>query len=129
MIEIDDPIEVINLPLILGDKTGFLHIQDRDTFFVEFAEYETIRSSPPTNFIVREGGELWVSQDFRVIGQHDPAVQLDGHLSGVFNLTVSHTRHFSVGMNATNARFMGGQHDAPTPGKSDHQSFKYPMLF
>ena len=39
-----------------------------------------------------------MSQDFRVIGADDPAFKLDGHLSGVFNLTLSHDRHFEVGV-------------------------------
>jgi hypothetical protein len=85
-------------------------MQTTDRFYVEFNPYRAVRSSPPCNFIVDEGSELWLSQDFRVVGKALPAVDLRGHMTGVFNMTLSEERHVNVGDQATNSRYLGGEY-------------------
>ena len=104
------PVSQVNLPLILGDKTGFLDIQNKQKFYVEFSEYHTIRSSPPVNFLVEFGSELWLSADFRVVGATQPALKVKGHLSGVYNLTASEGRHIYFDVGTTNARMVDGKY-------------------
>jgi hypothetical protein len=98
-----DNIKTINLGLILGDKSGYLHIQNKQKFYVEFDAYSVLRSSPPSNFIVRNGGELWLSADIRLIGNQIPALDLDGHLAGVMNLTLDEERIVHVADTASNS--------------------------
>lgn len=105
-----DNIDTINLGLILGDKSGYLHIQYKQKFYIEFDKFSVLRSSPPSNFIVRYGGEMWASADFRLIGSEVPALDLDGHLAGVMNLTLDEGRAVHIAQTATNSRWMGGQY-------------------
>jgi len=56
MLEIADggsDIDKLNIELVMGDMTGYIHIQDQQQFYVEFDAYSVLRSSPPSNFIVR----------------------------------------------------------------------------
>jgi hypothetical protein len=112
-----DNIKTINLGLILGDKSGYLHIQNKQKFYVEFDAYSVLRSSPPSNFIVRNGGELWLSADIRLIGNQIPALDLDGHLAGVMNLTLDEERIVHVADTASNSRWMGGKYVTLDGGK------------
>ena len=111
------PIHTINIDALLGDATGFIHIKSGQSFYVEFDEFSNRRSSPPCNFIVDEGADIWLSQDFRVIGKHNPAFQLNGHLSGVYNLTLAHNRRMVIGNEATNARYISGKFVYSNEGK------------
>ena len=100
----------VSIHSVLGDGTGYLHMQQTDRFYVEFNPYHTTRSSPPCNFIIDEGSELWLSQDFRVVGMASPAVDLRGHMTGVFNMTLAEERFVDVGEQATNSRYVGGEY-------------------
>lgn len=114
-----DTIDMINLGLVLGDKSGYLHIQNLQKFYVEFDKFGVLRSSPPCNFIVRYGGELWASADFRLIGNEIPVLDLDGHIAGVMNLTLDESRVVYIAETATNSRWMGSQY-VTLPGGTIH---------
>ena len=51
-------------------------MQDGQRMYVEYDEYALIRSSPPVNFIIKEGAEMWASADFKVIGTAETAFQV-----------------------------------------------------
>ena len=106
----------INLGRILGDASGFLDVQADQEFFIEFRSHESVRSSPPANFILREGGTAFVCQDFRVVGTHDPAIDFQGNLHGPFNLTLDTGRHVSITDTATNAVLRSGQYSTSPEG-------------
>ena len=106
----DHAIDSINIDLVLGDATGLMHSQSGHRFYVEFNPYHAIRSSPPCNFLVEDGSELWLSQDFRVIGKRSPAVDLQGHMTGVFNITLAEGRNMDIGIAATNSRYQDGEY-------------------
>ena len=103
-------IDTLNVGIVLGDRTGFFHLKQAQKFYVEFEPFLPVRSSPPCNFLVDEGSELWLSQDIRVIGVNEPAVQLDGHMSGVYNITLEEGRMLVMGEQATNARYIDGKY-------------------
>ena len=113
----DLPIHSINVNVMYGDKTGYVHAQENQQFYIEFEAYKSVRSSPPCNFIVDEGAEIWLSQDFRVVGTHEPAFVLNGHLAGVYNLTIDHDRKVIFGQESTNARYFDGQFVSSPQGK------------
>lgn len=109
-----DTVSSVSISTVLGDGTGFLHLQPGDRFYVEFSPYESVRSSPPCNFIIEEGSELWLPQDFRVIGKASPAIDFQGHMTGVFNLTLAEGRQVNIGDEATNSRYVAGEYvDSP----------------
>ena len=114
MLEIEDgpsdTVSSVSIHTVLGDSTGFLHLQSDDRFYVEFSPYESVRSSPPCNFIIDEGSELWLPQDFRVVGKASPAVDFQGHMAGVFNLTLAEGREMHIGERATNSRYIVGEY-------------------
>ena len=103
-------IRKLNLGLVLGDRTGALHLQKMQTFYVEYNQYKVLRSSPPCRFLVDEGSELWVSADFRLIGIGNHALKLDGHLAGVLNLTLAQERRVFISETASNSRLVAGTH-------------------
>ena len=106
----DSSISSINIGMLLGDRTSTLHMRSSQTFYIEFAPLFPKRSSPPCNFIVDYGSEIWLSHDFRVIGLADIAVQLNGHMSGVYNITLEEGRKMLLGVNASNARYIAGKY-------------------
>lgn len=113
MLEIADggiDIDVINIGLVLGDMSGFIHIQDGQQFYIEFDAYSVFRSSPPSNFIVDNGGQMWTSSDLRLIGIGDVTLDLDGHLAGAMNLTLEEGRVVTIAKTATNSRWIGGEY-------------------
>jgi len=69
-------IDSINFDLVMGDKSGYLHLQNTQTAFLEYSTYSALRSAPPINFRIDEGSSIWVSSDFKLIGQQIPAVQV-----------------------------------------------------
>lgn len=69
-------IDSINLDLIMGDKTGYLHLKDTQTAFCEYSTYSALRSAPPINFRIDEGSSIWTSSDFKLIGLQVPAMQV-----------------------------------------------------
>ena len=72
----DDGITSVNLDYVIGDKTGYLHLQDGQTAYVEYSTYQTLRSAPPTNFHIDDGSNIWLSADFKLIGLQQPAMQV-----------------------------------------------------
>lgn len=82
-------IDSINIDLVMGDKTGYLHMQNAQTAFVEYSTYSVLRSAPPLNFRVDEGSSIWTSSDFKIIGQQLPAMQV----IRVFLLEISYNKH------------------------------------
>ena len=113
MLEIADggsDIDKLNIELVMGDMTGYIHIQDQQQFYVEFDAYSVLRSSPPSNFIVRNGGQMWTSADLRLIGLGKVTLDLDGHLAGALNLTLEEDRVVTIGVTATNSRWIGGKY-------------------
>lgn len=113
MLEIADggsDIDKLNIELVMGDMTGYIHIQDQQQFYVEFDAYSVLRSSPPSNFIVRNGGQMWTSADLRLIGLGKVTLDLDGHLAGALNLTLEEDRVVTIGVTATNSRWIGGEY-------------------
>lgn len=111
-----EQITSLNLDLVLGDKSGYIHVQSDQTFYIEFDEYHLTRSSPPCSFIIDYGGDLWVSADFRIIGDDRTAMLLEGHLVGMYNLTLEKGRQIIIGENATNARLVGTSYVTLTDG-------------
>ena len=105
-----DNIKSLNLGLIMGDQSGYIYTQDTQKFFVEYDEFALLRSSPPVNFIVDHGSQMYVSTDLRLIGSETPALQLDGHLAGVLNLTLEEGRKMYMGETATNSRLIDKVH-------------------
>ena len=120
LLEIDDnkdsSISSLNIGMMLGDMTGTLHLRPSQQFFVEFDSFVPKRSSPPCNFVVDAGSEVWLSHDFRVIGRGNVAVQLDGHMSGVYNITLEDGRKMSLGINSSNSRYIEGKYVQSPPG-------------
>jgi hypothetical protein len=97
-------LENISLPLIMGDGTGWIHIQDGQVFYIEYSEFQILRSAPPCNFIVNAGAGMMASADFRVVGEALPAIQLDGHLAGVINITLANEAEVWSSETASNSQ-------------------------
>lgn len=114
----NDQIQSVNLDFIFGDGTGFLRTQNNQTFYVEYDEFKTIRSSPPVNFKLDQGGTVWASSDLRLIGTQDPVLHYAGHLVGVYNLTVAQQRKIILEKSATNGRIISGKHMKFKPGET-----------
>ena len=112
----DSSISSLNIGLMLGDMTGTLHMRSTQKCYVEFEPLLPKRSSPPCNFIIDAGSEIWLSHDFRVIGRADVAMQLDGHMSGVYNVTLEDGRKMQLGVNASNSRYVEGEYVRSPPG-------------
>ena len=110
LIQIEKSVSRINIALVLGDGTGTLHTRKNDKYFIEFSEFFALRSSPPTNIKVDSEGEIWLSQDFRVIGKGRPAISLYGHIAGVHKLTLSQNRQISIFDTASNSRLIDGKY-------------------
>lgn len=53
---------------------------------------------------------MWLPQDFRVIGLHEPAVYLAGHLKGVVNLTLADSRHLQIHNTFSNWKLTSGEY-------------------
>lgn len=87
-----------------------LYLQRTQTFYIEYDQYQVLRSSPPCSFLVDGGSEMWASADFRLIGLGNPVLKLDGHLAGVLNLTLGHQRRVEISETASNSRLVGGIH-------------------
>ena len=113
----DSSISSLNIGLMLGDMTGTLHMRSTQKFYVEFAPLLPKRSSPPCNFIIDYGSEIWLSPDFRVIGRADVAMQLDGHMSGVYKVTLEDGRKMLLGVNASNLRYIEGEYVLSPEGR------------
>ena len=113
----DSSISSLNIGVVLGDMTGTLHLSRSHKFYIEFDSFVPKRSSPPCNFIVDAGSEVWLSHDFRVIGRGNVAVQLDGHMSGVYNVTLEDGRKMSLGINSSNSRYIEGKYVQSPPGE------------
>ena len=120
MLEIDNSrdssISSLNIGMMLGDMTGTLHLRPSHKFYIEFDALLPKRSSPPCNFIVDASSELWLSHDFRLIGLADVAMQLNGHMSGVYNITLEDGRKMLLGLNSSNARYIEGKYVQSPPG-------------
>ncbi|KAL4230250.1 hypothetical protein ACF0H5_010636 [Mactra antiquata] len=101
-------IKSINLDYVMGDRTGYLHMKDDQTAFVEYSEYSLLRSAPPINFMIDKNSHIWLSADFKIIGEQKPAFQLDGHLIGVMNLTLEEKREMRISDTASNSRVENG---------------------
>ena len=71
-----DNITTLNIDYMMGDKTGYLHMKDGQTSYLEYSQYSILRSTPPVNFQIDEGSQIWLSSDFKVIGTHVPAFQV-----------------------------------------------------
>lgn len=87
---------------MFGDGSGFIHIQPHQTVYVSYSQYFARNTATPSNFILEHGGTLWLSSDSRIIGKNNPAFKFDGHLAGVYNLTLDEGVVVSIGQNATN---------------------------
>ena len=118
-----DQIRTINIGLIFGDGTGFLHTQNGQAFYVEYNKFQTIRSSPPVNFKLDHGGTIWASSDLRLVGTQDPVLHYAGHLVGVYNLTVAQNRKIILEKSATNGRIINGKHTTFKPGRTIYLFF------
>ena len=64
-----DDIISINFDLVMGDRSGFIHLQAGQAGFIEYSEFSLLRSMPPVNFIIKNGAQIWLSADFKVIGE------------------------------------------------------------
>ena len=71
-----ESITSVNFDLVMGDRSGYLHMQDTQRMYLEYDEFAVVRSSPPVNFIIKEGAEMWASADFKVIGTAETAFQV-----------------------------------------------------
>ena len=121
MIEIKDGgdnIKSFNVDLLYGDKTGYIHIQDHQDFFIEYDIFKITRSVPKVNFIVEKEGKMFASTDFRPLGIHDPVIKLAGHLAGVMNLTLDYNRRMEIAETASNSRYIDGQYQTLENGKN-----------
>ncbi|KAH3880016.1 hypothetical protein DPMN_003928 [Dreissena polymorpha] len=102
-------INSINLDYVMGDRTGYLHLANGQTGYVEYSTYATLRSVPPINFHVDVNSNIWLSADFQLIGIQIPAMQLDGHMVGVRNLTLEENVQMFISDTATNSKVVAGQ--------------------
>jgi hypothetical protein len=71
-----DNITTLNIDLMMGDRTGYLHMKGGQTSYLEYSQYSILRSTPPVNFQIDQGSQIWLSSDFKVIGNHVPAFQV-----------------------------------------------------
>ena len=69
-------IDSINIDLQLGDKSGYLHLQNGQRGYLEYDEFSLIRSSPPVNMHLDAGAELWGSSDYKIVGSQVPAFKV-----------------------------------------------------
>ena len=84
----------ISVVTVLGDGSSILHVLKNQTFYIEYEEFTRRRSFPPVNFKVEYSGELMLVSDFHVAGKKDPALHLEGRITGVSNLTLAENRLF-----------------------------------
>ena len=95
-----------------------MHIQRQHKFFIEYDEVTMRRSYPPINFKVDYEGELFLVPDFHVSGLINPALELNGRITGVSNLTITENRLFAVGWNASSALTKKGNYtEEPVDGQ------------
>lgn len=66
----------INIDQQYGDKSGYLHMQDGQTAYMEYSEFSLLRSTPPVNFVIDEGSQVWLPTDFKIVGTQTPAFQV-----------------------------------------------------
>lgn len=71
-----DNITSVNIDYVMGDKTGYLHMKHGQTAYLEYSAYSLLRSTPPINFRIDQGSQIWLSSDFKVYGTHVPAFQV-----------------------------------------------------
>ncbi|KAK3755992.1 hypothetical protein QZH41_003345 [Actinostola sp. cb2023] len=79
----------ISVHTILGDGTSTLHIKQNQVFYIEYEEATQRRSFPKVNFQVDYGGEVVLVSDFHISGLKNPALILNGRITGVSNLTLT----------------------------------------
>ena len=91
-----------NIRDMFGDNTGYVHVQSQQTFYISYSQYITRATAPPVNLLLDHGGVLWASPDLRIVGADDPAFRFEGHLAGVYNLTLEAGKVVMVGEGATN---------------------------
>ena len=122
--QLEISLDSINIGEVFGDMSGFLDVATDQDFYIEFRRYESVRSSPPVNFILQAGGTAYVCQDFRIIGTHDPAFDFEGNLRGPFNLTLASGRHVDIADTATNAVLRDGDYSTSPAGTVVTSSYK-----
>ena len=69
----------MNFDLVMGDESGYFHMQSGQIMYLEYDEFSVLRSAPPVNFIIDEGSEMWASADFKIIGAGSSAFEVSKH--------------------------------------------------
>ena len=69
----------MNFDLVMGDETGYFHMQDSQRMYIEYDEFSVLRSAPPANLIIDSGSEMWASADFKIIGAASTAFEVLYH--------------------------------------------------
>ena len=72
----NESITTVNFDLVMGDETGYFHMQDSQRMYLEYDEFSVLRSSPPVNFIIDDRAEMWASADFKIIGAASTAFEV-----------------------------------------------------
>ena len=67
----------------IGDKTGQLHIRERQKVFVEYVESETNKTEAPCSFIIDEGAEIVLPSEVHIHGTNST---FGGLITGVIEL-------------------------------------------
>ena len=72
----EENIVSINFDLVMGDKTGYIHMKAGQKGYIEYDEFSLLRSSPPVNFIIDMEADMWASADFKIVGLSDIAFEV-----------------------------------------------------
>ena len=83
----------MNFDLVMGDKTGYFHMQDGQRLFIEYDEFSVLRSAPPVNLIIDNGSEIWASADFKIIGTASVAFEVCSTLTSIYQIQYFYNKH------------------------------------
>lgn len=107
----------VTINTVFSDGISTMHIQRHQKFFIEYDELAMRRSHPLINFKVDYEGELYLAPDFHVSGLINPALELNGRITGVANLTITENRLVTIGRNASSALIKKGKYtEEPVDG-------------
>lgn len=98
----------IDVRVLSGDRTGLIHIHDKQKLISEYEESRLKAFTTGMNFIVDEGGEIIFPAFMYVYGDHDHAVQWFGQLTGISLLVIGQDKSVLLGAKAHTAYIQNG---------------------
>ena len=80
-----DNVEQVNVTIhkFIGDKTGQVHVREKQKVFVEYVESETNKTEAPCSFILDEGSEIIFPSEVHIHGTNST---FGGLITGVIEL-------------------------------------------